>query len=380
MSGALQVGEQITVSYTVRIDNDELLNGDAGTASDPGNQVEGSANSAAGMVDDLSDDGLNPNNDNGEGTTDDPTPFQVPQIRLFKAQSDAVSNGDGTSTITVTLRVQNSGTVPLSDLSLTEDLADQFGGALISTTSPTIDATLAPTSTIPSTLINSAWVGDTSLDLFDPAEMSELLTPGEEFSITFDVTVDPDLLDDNSDFLTNTADVTGVGENFDGNPVTVSDQSGADNGDGLDTDEPTSAIVPEIAVAKAAGDAVANGDDFDVTFTLVVENTGSVNLNSLTLFDDLAAEFGNALVGVSGLSVQNFTGSGTAPTANAAWEGDTSLSLFNDDGNLNPGDRFEVVFTTTINPDGVDSISQPLENQATVAGNAVDASGQPAHQ
>ena len=303
------------------------------TAPNPGNQVQGTANSSAGMVDDLSDDGLNPNNDNGEGTTDDPTPFQVPQIRLFKAQGDAVSNGDGTSTITVTLRVQNSGTVPLSDLSLTEDLADQFGGALISTTSPTIDATLAPTSTIPSTLINSAWVGDTSLDLFDPAEMSELLTPGEEFSITFDVTVDPDLLDDNSDFLTNTADVTGVGQNFDGNPVTVSDQSGADNGDGLDTDEPTAAIVPEIAVAKAAGDAVANGDDFDVTFTLVVENTGSVNLNSLTLFDDLAAEFGNALVGVSGLTVQNFTGSGTAPTANAAWESDTSLSLFNDDGN-----------------------------------------------
>ena len=302
------------------------------TAPNPGNQVQGTANSSAGMVDDLSDDGLNPNNDNGEGTTDDPTPFQVPQIRLFKAQGDAVSNGDGTSTITVTLRVQNSGTVPLSDLSLTEDLADQFGGALISTTSPTIDATLAPTSTIPSTLINSAWVGDTSLDLFDPAEMSELLNSGEEFSITFDVTVDPDLLDDNSDFLTNTADVTGVGQNFDGSDITVSDQSGADNGDGLDTDEPTAAVVPEIAVAKAAGDAVANGDDFDVTFTLVVENTGSVNLNSLTLFDDLAAEFGNALVGVSGLSVQNFAGSGTAPTANAAWEGDTSLSLFNDDG------------------------------------------------
>ena len=376
-SGTLQVGEQITVSFTVRIDNDELLDGDAGTAPDPGNQVTGSANSAIGIVSDLSDDGLNPNNDNGEGTTDDPTPFEVPQIRLFKAQGDAVSNGDGTSTITVTLRVQNSGTVPLSDLSLTEDLADQFGDAFISTTVPTIDATLAPTSTIPSTLINSAWAGDTSQDLFDPAEMSELLNRGEEFSITFDVTIDPDLLDDNSDFLTNTADVTGVGENFDGSDITVSDQSGADNGDGLDTDEPTAAIVPEIAVAKAAGDAVANGENFDVTFTLVVENTGSVNLDSLTLFDDLAAEFGNALVSVSGLTVQNFAGSGTAPTANAAWEGDTSLSLFNDDGLLNPGDRFEVVFTTTIDPDGIDSVSQPLENQATVGGNAVDEMGNP---
>ena len=137
------------------------------------------------------------------------------------------------------------------------------------------------------------------------------------------------------------------------------------------------AIVPEIAIAKSAGDAVANGDDFDVTFTLVVENTGSVNLDSLTLFDDLAAEFGNALVGVSGLSVQNFAGSGTAPTANAAWESDTSLSLLNDDGFLNPGDRFEVVFTTTIDPDGIDNVSQPLENQATVGGNAVDDMGNP---
>ena len=209
LSGALQAGEQITVSYTIRIDNDELLNGDAGTASDPGNQVTGSANSAIGMVDDLSDDGLNPNTDNGEGTTDDPTPFQVPQVRLFKSQGDAVSNGDGTSTITVTLRVRNSGSVSLNDLSLTEDLTDQFGAAFISTTSPTIDTAAAPTSNIPSTLINSAWAGDTSQDLFDPAEMSELLSSGEEFSITFDVTVDPDLLDDNSDFLTNTADVTG---------------------------------------------------------------------------------------------------------------------------------------------------------------------------
>ena len=65
-SGALQVGEQIVVEYTVRIDAEELTNGpDATTAPTPGNQVQGSANSAGGMVNDDSDGGLDPNSDNG---------------------------------------------------------------------------------------------------------------------------------------------------------------------------------------------------------------------------------------------------------------------------------------------------------------------------
>jgi uncharacterized repeat protein (TIGR01451 family) len=375
-SGALQVGEQIMVTYTVRIDGAELLNGpDGTTAPTPGNQVQGSADSASGMVDDDSDDGLNPNTDNGEGTTDDPTPFEVPQVRLWKEHSDAVSNGDGTSTITVTLRVENTGTVDLTNLTLEEDLGDQFGAAYVSATVPTIDSTLAPTSTIPANLINSNWTGDTSLDMFDTNVTSELLVSGEEFTVTFDVIVDPDKLDDDADYLTNTSTVTADGQNFDGSTIAVDDQSGSDTGDGFDRDEPTEAIVPEIGIAKSAGDAVANGENFDVTFTLVVENTGSINLDMLTLYDDIRSEFGNAYAGVSGLAVQNFVGSGTAPTANTAWESDTALNMLNMDGNLDPGDRFEVVFTATIDPDGLDSISQGLTNQATVGGRGVDEMG-----
>ena len=377
-SGALQVGEQIVVEYTVRIDAAELTNGpDATTAPTPGNQVQGSANSAGGMVNDDSDAGLDPNSNNGDGTTDDPSPFEVPQIRLFKAHSDAVENADGTSTITVSLRVQNSGTVPVSNLSLTEDIASQFGFAFISVTTPTIDSTLAPTSTIPTSLINPAWAGNTALDVFDAAVTSEVLNAGEEFSITFDVVVDPDFNDDDSDFLTNTATVTGDGQNFDGSTVQVSDQSGLDDGSGIDIDAPTPAIVPEIGVAKFAGDAVPNGDNFDVTFTLFVENTGSVTLDMPTLFDDIDAQFGNAFVGVSGLAVQNFSGSGTAPTANVNWQSDTTLNLLNASGSLNPGDSFQVVFTATIDPDGLDSVSQGLTNQATAGGTAVDAMGNP---
>ena len=126
----------------------------------------------------------------------------------------------------MSLRVQNSGTVPVSNLSLTEDIASQFGFAFISVTTPTIDSTLAPTSTIPTSLINPAWAGNTALDVFDAAVTTEVLNAGEEFSITFDVVVDPDFNDDDSDFLTNTATVTGDGQNFDGSTVQVSDQSG----------------------------------------------------------------------------------------------------------------------------------------------------------
>jgi hypothetical protein len=375
-SGALQVGEQIVVSFTIRVDADEMRDGDAldGMAQ---NQVQGSADSDQGPVNDDSDNGLNPNTDNGETGTDNPTPFEVPQIRIYKTHSDSVSNADGTSTISVTLRVENNGTVNLNNLSLSEDIAAQFGAAYLSASTPTISVgSTMPGSYTPASLINAAWAGDTSLDMFDSAETGEVLVAGDDFTITFDIVVDPDLIDEDSDYLQNTATISGEGTNYDGSVITVNDQSGADDGTGIDSDEPIDAIVPEIAIVKRAGDAVANGEDWDVPFTLVVENTGSVNLNNLTLFDDIASQFGNAYLDVSGLTVQNFVGSGTAPTNNPGWLGDTTLSMIAG-GNLDPGDRFEVTFTVTIDPDGIDNVSQALENQATVNGDAVDNMGNP---
>lgn len=375
-SGALQVGEQIVVSFTVRVDTFEIGDGDP-TDGVAANQVTGEADSAVGSTTDLSDNGLNPNTDNGDGTTSDPTPLEVPQIRIWKAHGDSTPNGDGTSTVPVTLRVVNSGTVTLTNLSLSEDIASQFGAAFVSATVPTIDASGAPGSTVPAGLINSSWNGDTSLDMFDSAVTSEMLLAGEEFTISFDIVVDPDLLDDDADYLQNLASVSGDGLNFDGvTVITVTDDSAFDNGSGVDSDEAIPAIVPEIGVVKSAGTAVANGDNWDVTFTLVVENTGSVNLDTLTLFDDIDTQFGDAFVSVTDLAVQNFLGAGTAPTANAAWTADTTENILTG-GALNPGDRFEVVYTVTIDPDGVDSISSTLNNQATTSGRGVDQLGNP---
>ena len=156
------------------------------------------------------------------------------------------------------------------------------------------------------------------------------------------------------------------------------DASGTNNGepgDSFGSDDPTPLFIPSVGLAKSAGDAVANGDNFDVTFTLVFENNGTVDLTNLTLFDDIAAQFGDAFVSVDNVAVQNFVGSGTAPTVNGAWGNDTSQTIIAG-GRANVGDTFEVVFTATIDPDASANAGS-LDNQAIANGEALDDNGRP---
>ena len=135
-------------------------------------------------------------------------------------------------------------------------------------------------------------------------------------------------------------------------------------------------LTPDIGIAKLAGDATPNGDFWDVTFTLFVENTGTTTLNNLTVFDDIAAQFGNAFEATSGTTVQNFTGTGTAPTGNANFSVNTAQNLING-GVLDVGDSFEIVFTVTIDPEEIPNTSQGLNNQAVAGGFGVNPDGTP---
>ena len=113
--------------------------------------------------------------------------------------------------------------------------------------------------------------------------------------------------------MDNQVTVGGAAVDEDGLPIdgiVVSDDSdsGTDpNGDNSDapgddgmggTDDPTPLLLPDLGLAKSASDAVPNGENFDVTFTFVIENNGTVDMTNLSLTDDIAAEFGNAFVGV----------------------------------------------------------------------------------
>jgi len=406
VGGSLDVGSSFEVTITVTIDPDGIdsvsqgLNNQA-TAGGDGVNPDGTpltdANGNPVFGTDDSDNGTDPTGENGEDNTDgvagnDPTPILIADIGLAKSvvgQPTLLTNGD--YSVTYQLVVENTGTVDLANLSLTEDLASQLAGGFVNAGGLVITV---PPAGIGSTItLDSAFDGSSATELVDTASPS-LLAIGDSFTLEFDVQVDASALPLGAN-NTVTANSDGVDENGDpivdsnGNPLMASDDSdsgtdpsGSNNGqpgDSFGSDDPTPLQIPSVGLAKSAGDAVANGDNFEVEFTLVYENNGTVFLNNLTLLDDIAAQFGSQFVSVGNVAVQNFvdagSGIGFAPTVNAAWAGDTSQTIIAG-GAADVGDSFEVVFTVTIDPDAAGA-AEPLNNQAVAGGDALDENGDP---
>ncbi len=378
-SGELKPSESLTLQFTVRVDTTQP---DTTPPEDYTNQVNASGEDATGtVVTDLSDNGTNPNTDNGAGTTDDRTPFEVPQIRAVKSYGTITENSDGTYRVPVAIVVQNTGTVDLTDLSLTEDIADEFGNAFIRVANPQISPVGTYGGVLPQ--FNPAWTSDTSVDVISLSQLNESLLAGETYQFTFDVIVDPDGVDDQAQALMNQAKVAGTGENFDGSPTMVMDESGyptALNPDGSDSDNPAVLLIPEIRTAKVVTDVVANGTNWDVTFNIVLENTGTTDLTGVDLFDDLTSQMGAKFVEVVNVTIDDTTGIGvsTAPTLNYGTSAGTtpfdggasgpgSDNLLNNDGNLVPGEWLSITLTITIDPDAT-GVASGIMNQATAAG------------
>ena len=150
-----------------------------------------------------------------------------------------------------------------------------------------------------------------------------VLDPGDRFEVVFTVTVDPDGIDSVSQALDNQATVGGravdqVGAPFIdilGNPILADDDSDSgtnpqgtnpgESGDiGTDAD-PTPIIIADVGAAKevvGTPTLLPNGN-FEATYQVVIENTGTVDLANLTLAEDLATQFGVAYVNASGLNI-----------------------------------------------------------------------------
>ena len=73
----------------------------------------------------------------------------------------------------------------------------------------------------------------------------------------------------------------------------------------LDMDNPTPLLLPNMDLAKEMVDltpaASGTANNFDVTYSFVIENTGNVPMDSLSLVDDLATDLGAAFVQVVSL-------------------------------------------------------------------------------
>ena len=158
------------------------------------------------------------------------------------------------------------------------------------TTAPTPNSSIA---------INSNWDGSGVTEFIDNSAGTTLVV-GDSFTVRFDVIVNP-----TSSALDNQVVASGSAVDHDGNPIldgsgnpvmAIDDSdSGTDpdgnnlgeDGDTGGSDDATPLYLPSIGLAKQAGDAVANGDFFDVEFTLAWENTGNVALDNAQILDDV---------------------------------------------------------------------------------------------
>ena len=155
--GSLAAGDFFAVTFDV------IVNGTGLAANSPmTNQstATGDAANGSGIVSDLSDDGVNVHGDNatfpgddGMGGTDDPTPIQIPQIGLAKSVVGSPTQlATGNWSVDFELILQNTGSVDLTNLQISEDLEAEFGAGIFvgviapptMTAGPTDAASLSP--------------------------------------------------------------------------------------------------------------------------------------------------------------------------------------------------------------------------------------------
>ena len=137
-------------------------------------------------------------------------------------------------------------------------------------------------------------------------------------------------------------------------------------------------VVADLGIAKAIvgePELLPNGN-FVATYQLVVENTGNIDLASLSLLEDLSTQFDGAFVDAGNLELTVApTDPNSSITLNSAlWNGSTDVELVDTtvESLLVVGDSFTLEFTVEINPN---EVSGSLLNQVEGNGAAVDANG-----
>ncbi|SDB47304.1 conserved repeat domain-containing protein/gliding motility-associated C-terminal domain-containing protein [Flavobacteriaceae bacterium MAR_2010_188] len=244
------------------------------------NTVTGSGSSPDGdPVSDVSDDG----DDDDGNTEDDATETPIIEIVMLEATKIAVvtDEGDGIigagDTITYTITIENTGNVPLLNVSADDTLTDLAGNSLSLTSGPTF--------------VETNLLG-----------IEGILVPGEiaTYSATYIIT-------------SNDVDAGGVSNSIEasassvlGTDVTDTSDDGDDT-DGNTEDDPTVTLIPEVVSIEATkiagitdnGNDILGVDDI-ITYTITVQNTGNVTLNNITLEDILTDFNGTSLNLTSG--------------------------------------------------------------------------------
>ena len=135
-------------------------------------------------------DGTDPDANGNDDPTDDtsPTTISLAGVDVAKTVGDpviAASGTEGNVDIEFTVTVTNEGDDPVDDISLTDDLDDQFGAAFVDViTAPVVSGDLA------AARANAGFDGGADVDLLT-VNATEALDADESFTVTFTAEFDP---------------------------------------------------------------------------------------------------------------------------------------------------------------------------------------------
>ncbi|MEL6109000.1 MAG: isopeptide-forming domain-containing fimbrial protein, partial [Planctomycetota bacterium] len=395
----LQQGESFTVRLTVQVDPDA-----AGANLTDGNFVGQASASSVGedsgqIAVDLSDDPSNGADVELDATADsegdDPNRHRFPLLTVTKSivgsPTVAGSGAEGNFDVTYQIVLENDGSTPLINWTLTEDLASHFGASFIGIVGA---PTIASTAIDPPDL-NGGFTGRAGgTALFDASPSR--LEINETVTVTLVVEIDPDAVGGNRDSTTGQLDNQAVATAFDPQDLLTTIADASDDpgvGDNVDPnndnnpDDPTPLLLPRVVLVKdtvGAPTPATSGiaGNYEVVFELTVTNQGNEPLEQLSLLQDFQNDYGGAFVGLVGTPV--ILGGATAsdlPELNASYDGTSANNQLIDNGGTNTnelaaGESFTVRLTVQFDPNavGANLSGGDLVSQATAAGTGTQTS------
>lgn len=352
----LAVGAQHVISLTVKVTPGINLGPYNNNATAIGQSIFNAPAS------DISTNGIDvdPEND-GTGNNSLPTPVsftEAPQMGVAKAVSVPVNNHDGTYSVTYTIKIQNTGDVPINNVQVTDNLSTALNGAagFVVQGNSSDDFTVNP-------MFNGA--GDQNL-----LSGTNTLAYATSGTITIIVKVTPGTkMGVYSNLTTGTAT----------SPVGTSLTDVSTNGSNVDPDNdgnpynnsiPTPVSFsenPQIGVAKRIMAAPTDNGNGTYTFTyeIRVQNIGDVTLNNVQLVEDLSTTYPSpATFTIDAYSITQQPVS-TILTTNGSFNGSANANLLNGPGTLRYNEFALIRLTVTINPG---TIGGPYNNTAIAFG------------